>query len=459
MSVFPAVLPAGGGVVSVQYSVPANGTLRLNGASVRVAAGSGTVRLLVPATGRVEFVPTGTAAGTGDASVTVAAPPAAPRHRWLGGASPAGVELRDLNASLAVARSWPLAGPVAGVRGLAFDPVHGRLFVAYWDVFRSGTGQVAAFDLTGRALWQRALQPSVDSLAVTPDGNRLLMPCGEEWTTCDSWSFLDAATGLPTGDAPVHVHSGAHNTVVAPDGRTAYLAALGWNNLAVVDLTTGQQRLVGPLAGNVRPFAVNAAGTLAVINEDRLSGFQVADLTTGKVLYTVSPPGFPVTTWPALPETQSHGVAFSPDEREIWVSDAQYKAIHVFDATGLPGRAPTLLATIQLAQPPKWINFSLDGRLAFISTGDVLDARDRTLVGRFTATREFLEVDETAGGGFETNTRYGNGRRDPARPGTPAAPGAVALKGDTLSWGATAGAAGFNLWRGPAGQPHTLAAT
>ena len=455
LSASPLTLPPGGGVVTVTFSASNADSITLNGDPVGSVLAGGTLRVFVPATSRLEAKAArdGQPGATAWATVNVA-PGAAPLHRWLVTAGSEGVRLLDLDHGLQPLRSWPLPGLVAGVRGLAFDPNAGRLFVTYWDVFKSGTGQVVAFDLNGRTLWRRVMTPSIDQPGLSPDGTRLYVPCGEEWTTCDYWTVLDATTGLPTADPLLHVHSGAHNTIISPDGRSAYLAALGWNYLAVVDLSTGAQHLVGPLVGNIRPFAVNAAQTLAVINSDNFSGFQVADLASGKVLFAVSPPGFPVITFPALPETQSHGVAFSPDEREIWVTDAQYKALQVFDATGLPGRAPTLLATVPLSNAPKWVNFSLDGALVFSSNGQVIDARDRKVVGSFTPTRLFLEVDEAHDGALRTNTRYGNGRRDIGQPATPAAPGSVRLNGGTITWAAAAGATNYEVWRGPAGGLH-----
>ena len=58
--------------------------------------------------------------------------------------------------------------------------------------------------------------------------------------------------------------------------------------------------------------------------------------------------------------------------------DSYYRYLHVFDVTGLPEQAPRQIADIPLADDPKWINFTRDGRFAHVSTGDIVDARTTT---------------------------------------------------------------------------------
>jgi hypothetical protein len=78
-------------------------------------------------------------------------------------------------------------------------------------------------------------------------------------------------------------------------------------------------RLVPGGVAGVRPFAINAQGTLAFTTANRYLGFQVSDVATGRVLYTVPVPGFSVPpTFGGLP---SHGIGLSPDQRDLWLVD------------------------------------------------------------------------------------------------------------------------------------------
>ena len=73
----------------------------------------------------------------------------------------------------------------------------------------------------------------------------------------------------------------------------------------------------------------------------------------------------------------SHGVGLTPDEREVWVVDAANQSIHVFDATVMP---PKQLESIKLKDEPGWVTFSLDGKYAYPSTGDVIDTKTRKII-------------------------------------------------------------------------------
>ena len=73
----------------------------------------------------------------------------------------------------------------------------------------------------------------------------------------------------------------------------------------------------------------------------------------------------------------SHGIALTPDEKELWVADCANSAIHVFDATSMP---PKQRMTIKARDCVGWLSFSLDGKVAYSSTGEVIDVASRKVV-------------------------------------------------------------------------------
>ena len=79
----------------------------------------------------------------------------------------------------------------------------------------------------------------------------------------------------------------------------------------------------------------------------------------------------------------SHGVGLTPDEKEVWLCDAFNERVHVFDNTVTP---PKQVTSVKLQEQPGWITFSLDGKIAYPSTGEVIDVEDekdrRYAVGR-----------------------------------------------------------------------------
>src|SRR5205823_12982392 len=174
--------------------------------------------------------------------------------------------------------------------------------------------------------------------------------------------------------ATIETKSGAHNTVVSLDGSRMYLAGLRSPLLSVADTRThkvaGQ---VGPFAAPVRPFTVNAAQTLCYVNVNELLGFEVGDLKTGKKVCRVEVQGYfqGAVKRHGCP---SHGVGLTPDEKEVWVCDAANSHMHVFDNTVMP---PRQVASIKVREQPGWITFSLDGKIAYPSTGDVIDVKTK----------------------------------------------------------------------------------
>lgn len=160
-------------------------------------------------------------------------------------------------------------------------------------------------------------------------------------------------------------------------------------------------RTIGRLHGpGVRPFVINQAQTFAFTTATPFLGFQVSNLLTGKVLFSVSPPGFTFNPH-AYPHTPDHGISLSPDVKQLYLVDIPNGYVHVFDISRLPGEAPRDIANIKLMHPPtgntSWLEHSLDGRCVFVGdSGDVIDTISRRVVAylpELNATTKFVEID------------------------------------------------------------------
>src|SRR5262249_18701111 len=212
----------------------------------------------------------------------------------------------------------------------------------------------------------------------------------------------------------IEPRSGSHNTIVGPDGKRAYLAGLNSPNLTIVD--TGTNKIVrscGPFAASIRPFTINGAQTLCFVNVNRLLGFEVGDLVTGEKLYRVEVAGYQQgpTKRHGCP---SHGIGLTPDGRELWLTDAFNRRMHIFDATAMP---PKQVGDVALRDEPGWITFSIDGRLAYPSTGDVIDVRSRKIIaglkdeeGRDVQSEKLLEIDFRGAAPVLAGDQFGFGR-------------------------------------------------
>ncbi len=262
--------------------------------------------------------------------------------------------------------------------------------------------------LSEQTLWGKALPQGCDRMAMTPDGKLLYVPSFEK----DIWNVVDAASGNVV--ATIETKSGAHNTVCGLDGSRVYLAGLRSPLLSVADPKTHKVvQQVGPFAAPVRPFTVNGAQTRCYVNVNGLLGFEVGDLTTGKKLYTVKVQGYemgPVKRHGC----PSHGIGLTPDETELWLADAHNSRVHVFDLTQQP---PKQIASLKLREQPGWVTFSLDGRYAYPSTGEVFDVKSKTIVtaikdetGREVHSEKMVEIVFKDGVPVRTGDQFGLGR-------------------------------------------------
>jgi len=353
------------------------------------------------------------------AGVNPAAEHDASRQRLLYVASPGirddlalgghGVLVFDINTGHRFLKRIPLTGhgidetgKVLNIKGICANAKTDRLYV-------STLRQLVCIDLTtDKVLWEKTFDLGCDRMSISPDGKVIYLPSLEQ----KAWYIVDAATGEET--KRLVLNSRSHNTVYGIDGKHVYLAGLGSPLLRVASTETHSvQKTVGPFGNFIRPFTVNGAQSLVFANVNGLLGFEIGDLTTNKVIHRVEVKGFPVGT-PKRHGCPSHGIALTPDEREIWLCDAFNSRLHIFDATVSPPRQG---GSIVLRDQPGWITFSLDGTFAYPSTGEIIDAKSRRIVtalsdeeGRPVHSEKMLEIDFLNGKPYETGDQFGLGR-------------------------------------------------
>jgi len=295
-----------------------------------------------------------------------------------------GVLVYDIDAGYKFVRRIPTQVLPAGqepenVKGIAASAVTGRLYV-------TTIRRLMAFDLvTDKKLWDKEMPGGADRLAISPDGKTLYVPTLEG----PQWTVVDAMTGEIR--AAVTTHSGAHNTIYGPDGKRVYLAGLKSPMLKVADPSTHTVvQEIGPFSNVIRPFTIDGSQTRVYVNVNDLLGFEVGDLKTGKVLQHVEVQGYQKGDVKRH-GCPSHGIGLTLDGKELWLSDGHNSAVHVFDLTPA---TPKQIATIKVRDQPGWITFSLDGRHAWPSTGEIVDVRTKAIVARLTDEQQRMVQSE-----------------------------------------------------------------
>jgi DNA-binding beta-propeller fold protein YncE len=353
----------------------------------------------------VAFAPAPSRTADGDHHYLYVAEPGIRNYVEYGGI---GVLVYDMENGHKFVKRIPTFPGVPGkdpenVKGVAAHAKTGRLYV-------STIKRVAAIDLTTeKIVWEKEYEGGADRLAISPDGKTLYIPSLEG----PHWNVVDAKTGDVI--TKIMTNSGAHNTIYGPSGKYVYLAGLKMPKLFVADARSNKVvKEVGPFGSMVRPFTINGAETLCFVNVNELLGFEVGDLKTGKMLHRVEVTGFvkgPVKRHGC----PSHGIGLTPDEKELWLSDGANERMHIFDATVMP---PKQVATIKLRDQPGWVTFSMDGRYAYPSTGEVIETKTRQIVaalsdeqGRQVQSEKVVEVVMSDGKSVRTGDQFGIGRK------------------------------------------------
>lgn len=300
------------------------------------------------------------------------------------------------------ARGLDEKGQPLNVKGICASAVTKRLYVSTLQF-------LTCFDLvTDRILWEKSYEGGCDRMAIAPDGKVIYLPSLEK----EHWHVVDAISGEII--KKIVTKSGAHNTIIGVDGKHAFLAGLKSPILRVTDTTTHEVvREIGPFGDVIRPFTVNGRGTLCFVNVNDLLGFEVGDLATGRMLHRVEVKGFK----PGQVKRHgcpSHGVGLTPSEKELWLTDAANSHLHIFDNTVMP---PKQVADIRVRDQPGWITFSIDGRYAYPSTGDIIEVATRKIIGGLTdetgaavQSEKMIEIDFRKDEPVRTGDQFGLGR-------------------------------------------------
>lgn len=318
-----------------------------------------------------------------------------------------GVTVFDIDNGLRFVKRIPTAGldgkgKPLNVKGICASAETKRLYV-------STIRTLMCIDLSSeKLLWEKSYEGGCDRMALSPNGTNMYLPSLE----ADDWHVIDAMTGNVI--KKISPKSGAHNTIYGPDGRHAYLAGLKSPLLTVAETATHTPEMtVGPFSASVRPFTVNGAQTLCFVNVNELLGFEIGDLKTGQKLHRVEVEGFKPgpTKRHGCP---SHGIALTPDEKELWLTDAHNRRLHIFDNTVMP---PKQKESILLRDEPGWVTMSIRGDLAFPSTGEMIEVKSRKILaalkdeeGHDVQSEKLLEIDFKGGEPIRAGNQFGIGQ-------------------------------------------------
>lgn len=301
-----------------------------------------------------------------------------------------------------------LRGNSVDLRGFSANARTHRAFLSYMS---TTGGHIVCVDLLSDAvLWHGDYSPGVDRGDIGPDGTQLFVPTNEDQDA----GFLRIVEPADGGQiALLMVPTKSHDTDIGISGRYAYVETKSSTSLAMVETATDQVvRSIGPFAGILGPHAVNGSDTLVVANIYGFYGFVVGDPQTGSV---VAEAPVVMTPDPGGTGLRQHGVAWKPDETQVWVTGGS--SMHVFDMTVMPPKEVRLVALPGYSDT-HWISFSIDGAYAYPSPRkasgtpvDVIDTITYATVATIDYSEDLLEVDFAKGAVVRVGDQFGVGRR------------------------------------------------
>jgi 6-phosphogluconolactonase (cycloisomerase 2 family) len=344
-----------------------------------------------------------------------AAPPRSLRALYAvneGSGERGSISVYDIDAGHRLIKTIRTVPHVADVRGVAASAATGRLYVAYRD--GAGVGMLYCLNVyNDKILWNRAVNPGVDRLAIAPDGKLLYVPTGENISA----DYIDVVNA-ETGDVVRRVYFSNHahdtqyplkgpvfQTTKAGDGSGRYLYLIDPKSYAV--------SRIGPYRGILGPYAVDGASRYVANNVMGLWGMQVADLKTGAITTATIP------DHPPGPAGFLHGIGWTPDQSEVWESGNQNDPhVYVWDMRN--PTAPVLKKKLELrsGHGSHWLTFTIKGDYAYIAPTkngndktEIFDVRKHRPAGAIAASEDMLEIDFADGKITRVGDQYGIGRR------------------------------------------------
>src|SRR5262245_43353977 len=265
----------------------------------------------------------------------------------------------------------PASGFPEQVAGVTASPVTQMIYVAT-------RGRLAAWDLTTeKKVWENAFDGQCcERPQIAPDGS--FMYVGSDLK--DFWYVVNPRTGELIAKVQSPLSPNAHNLNLSLDGKLAFMSPNG-KVMGIADTTAHKLLKTIAFPDNIRVFVVNHDASLIYSNTNNLLGFVIADVKSGQIIDKVEVQGFGwpekgnVTPRPRIPHgCPSHGIALTNDEKELWLVDGINNYIHIFDNTKMP---PRQIESIKTSAGPFWITVGLDGKLAYVSSGDIIDMKTR----------------------------------------------------------------------------------
>jgi YVTN family beta-propeller protein len=217
-------------------------------------------------------------------------------------------------------------------------------------------GQLVWIDpVTDKVTQKMDIGPAPNQLAVTPDGKTAYVPCSD-----GNWQVIDVPNKKIVES--IYVGGRPHNTLSSLDGKRMFLGPMGDPHKVVI-AEVATNKVIGeiPFSSVIRPIALTKDEKRLFVNVDGLVGIEEADVASRKMTHRVPSE---LTDDQKKVASRSHGIAVSPNQKEVWTCDVEHHEVQVFDITG---DKPKQIKTIPMEGAVYWLTWHPDGKTAYIA--------------------------------------------------------------------------------------------
>jgi YVTN family beta-propeller protein len=261
---------------------------------------------------------------------------------------------------------------VVGAHGINFSPDASKVYVSNEE-----TSTLDVFDRkTGKLIKKVTLSGHPNNISVTKNGDRIVVAIARGKGGLD---IVDAAT--LTLKKTISANSGRlHNVYVTPDNKYVVGGSIPQHTFYVFDLDKEQLAWAMPMDLGVRCMAIETnpdGSTKRVFSQlSSFNGFSVIDFAEQKEAARIKLPSVPqeFDSGGYRDNEPSHGIGIAPDNKTLWVTSIPNNAVYEYSLADLTliGKVDLPSETIAghaapLSAIANWVTFTPDGRELYVS--------------------------------------------------------------------------------------------
>lgn len=260
------------------------------------------------------------------------------------------------------------------IHGVTVQPDGKRLFVTVESDHTLRIIDTATRQITGSV----KVSGRPNQVAVTADGKYVAVPIRDG----DKVDIVDVAKQAVVKSLPIKE---PHNALNTGSNRYIFVSSMASHEINVIDLDRMDYSAVIPAGGRPRPYAVSGDGKTMFVAVADLHGFVIVDVPQKKVLERVEMPAehpTPRTLQFETADTRTHGLALTPDGKELWVTSLLDDCVYIYDV-----KTKKIVGKVPTGGGPNWLAFTPDGSYVCVSNTDSDDVSVIDVKGRQEVTR------------------------------------------------------------------------